>query len=453
MDQQEPESGIRGAIRSFRALAQSAARSPFGRNAAWFTMLSGAERLAAVVQTIVVSRALGITEYGIYGLLIGTIGFVASVAGLQMGLTATVFVSRHRETDPVRTAGVIAAVHRVALLTVASVVVGALPFAEPIAGALLGSEAYRVAVALGIIFVAASVFSGVQDGIAQGFEVFRALARVKIVAAIAGLVLVWMAASAFGLNGVVVAILASLMLKAILLQRIIRRSRSALGIPARGGGVSVRAIVGGFALPSMAVSLLVGFVHWFGMVLLSRQSGGFDHVAIANTGLQWRGPVLLLAGSLGSVAIPTFSRLFAAGDGRGIRRLRWGLSLANLGMASVLAALMVALSGSILGLYGEGFSGGRVAFSLIGLSTIPMTVANVFLQELVGAGRMWRQLWLHGPYLIALGAGFAALVPAYQAVGYGAALLIGATVLLVHLLVVEGLSARPVRQGGAGVTS
>jgi hypothetical protein len=40
-----------------------------------------------------------VTDYGVYGLLVGTVGLAASVAGLQMGLTATVFIARYRTHD------------------------------------------------------------------------------------------------------------------------------------------------------------------------------------------------------------------------------------------------------------------------------------------------------------------------------------------------------------------
>ena len=45
------------------------------------------------------ARVLGITDYGVYGLLFGTIGLASSTAGMQMGLTSTVFVARFRATD------------------------------------------------------------------------------------------------------------------------------------------------------------------------------------------------------------------------------------------------------------------------------------------------------------------------------------------------------------------
>ena len=100
-------------------------------------------------------------------------------------------------------------------------------------------------------------------------------------------------------------------------------------------------------------------------------------------------------------------------------------------------------------LYGDGFADGRLAFSIIALSTVPTVVANVYLQELVGAARMWRQLWLHGPFIGALGAGFLLLVPRYHALGYSLSLLLGSIVLLGSVLIASRVSER--LQVGSGV--
>lgn len=427
---------------------QSGLRSEFGRNAAWLTALSAFERAMAVAQTVLVSRAFGITEYGIYGLLFGTIGFVASLVGLQMGLTATVYVSKYRETERAMAAAVISVVGRFAWLAALIFVAATLPFSGWLAEFLVGSSQYQVAVVIGIVFVAATILSGVQDGVAQGFEMFVDLAKLKIVVTALVLVSMYPVALRFGLNGVMFVILGGVVVKYVVLKRAVTRRRIAARIPDSGSGVSFRSLIGDFALPSMVVSLLLGLVTWLGMLLLSKQPGGLDYVAIANTGLQWRGPVLLLTASFGGVAVPVFSRLSAAGDTVGSRRLRGNLILANLLIATVVALVMAVASGLIMAAYGSGFEQGRLAFCLIVLSTVPVVVAGVYLQELVGAGRMWRQLWLHVPSLAALSVGFAVLVPKYHATGYGAALLIGATVLLVQLAAADAAGRR--KHAGSG---
>ena len=421
---------------------QAATRTEFRRNTLWVTLLSAFERLIAMAQTVVISRALGMTEYGVYGLLFGTIGFVASVVGFQMGLTATVFVSRYREAEKAKAAGVISTVSRFALISATVLVATSLPFSARLSEFLVGFGDYQLAVIVGIVFVAVTIVSGVQDGVAQGLERFRDLAKLKIGASLVVLVAIQPAAQAFGLDGVLIAILAGLVLKWVILERMIRRSRREAEIPDAAAAVSLRTLIGDFALPSMVVSLLVGFATWLGLFVLSKQDGGFNHVAIVSTGLQWRGPILLLAASIGSVAVPVFGRLSASGDASGLRQLRRRLILANMGVSLVAALAIVASSGLILALYGGNFAQGRLAFCVIALSTVPTVIVNVYMQELVGAARMWRQLWVHCPYLVALCVAFVWLVPRYHSMGYAAALLIGAVVFLAQALVADAMFSR-----------
>ncbi|MBA2237814.1 MAG: oligosaccharide flippase family protein, partial [Lysobacter sp.] len=103
------------------------AASRFARDSFLLTGVTAVERVAALLQTILIARALGIVEYGIYGLLFTSIGFVASIAGLQMGLTATVLVARYRDTEKAKAAAVIGNVTRFALLVALAFWVLSLP--------------------------------------------------------------------------------------------------------------------------------------------------------------------------------------------------------------------------------------------------------------------------------------------------------------------------------------
>lgn len=443
-DEVSPDPGM---IDRFRQWITDASKSQFSQNVFWFTALSGFERALALVQTALISNALGIGEYGVYGLLFGTIGYVASNAGFQMGLAATVFVSKYRETEKAKAAGVIAVVSRFAWLSALAIVVVALPFTGTLTEALVGASRYQVAVMLGIVFVGVTIVSGIQDGVAQGFEMFVVMAQIKIAVAVFVLASIYPVALEFGLSGVLFAILVGAVMKCLLLERAIWRRRAATNIPKRGSEVSIAALVADFALPSVVVSLVLGFVQWFGLWFMSKPAGGFDEVAIITTAGQWRGPVLLLTASLGGVAVPAFGRLAGAGNSLGSRRLRRMLSLVNLLISSVTSLAMVAASGVILSMYGSGFAAGRTAFCLMVLSTVPAVVANVYLQQLVGAARMWRQLWLNIPYVIALGVSFYVLVPRYQALGYAASVLIGSVVLLAHVVTADAIVARRERHG------
>jgi len=407
--------------------------SSFARNASWSIGLSLIERLIGVVQTIIISRTVGMTEYGVYGLLMSTIGLVSGAAGFQMGLPAILYISRYRHTDKCKVAGVISVIQRFGWLACAGLVLLSMFYADELARNLFDNPKYKVIVLLGACIAAVSVLSGLQDGIAQGFEIFKTLAKLKSTTAALSLLVIVPAAELFGLEGVLAALLAGLLAKYIFLGRMVRRMRCKEAIPRRGTGIRFRSLVASIAFPSVAVSILAGFAGWLGMFRLSRQATGFDGVAIVNTGLQWCGPVLLVAASLGSVAIPAFSRLISAGDEGRSRQLRRLLIRVNLVLSLGAALLLILFSKLVLSLYGPGFSIGRLPFGLIVLSAVPMVLANVYSQELLGAARLWRILVLYLPHITVLALCYWLLIPRFGALGYGVSSLVGSVVLLVTL--------------------
>lgn len=396
-------------------------RSRFARDAALLTGVTAIERAGALVQTVLIARALGIVEYGIYGLLFTTIGFVSSVVGLQMGLTATVLVARYRDDEKAKAAAVISHVTQFALIVAVAFCLLVMPFSSALSSWLLRSPDHASAIVLGCLFVGASLMSGVQDGVAQGFEDFRSVAMTRFLCAVLTVAAVYPAGSLFGLDGVVVAIFGGVLLKILILQRVIHRHRREAAIPRRGEGVGFASMVVGFSLPSMLASLLLGGMTWWGSFLLSRQAAGFAGVALVNTGLQWRGPVLMLAASLGSVAVPVFSRLSGRDDRQASALFKQRMLLANAGAAILASLAIILLSHPLLEMYGSGFSDGGMIFGILVATTVPMVVANVYMQELVGAGLLWRQLALHVPMVALMGVGFLLLIPHMGGLGYAIA--------------------------------
>lgn len=417
---------------------QVATRSQFSRNTLWLFAVSGIERITAVVQTVLIARVLGITEYGVYGLLFGTIGLVASIVGLQMGLTATVMVARHRETEKEKAAHAISHVSKYAWIVSGLFVLATLPFADAISDLLLASSRHAFAVSMGCLFVGVTLLSGVQDGVIHGFEDFRSVASTRIIVAVLTAVAIYPAAIFYGLNGVMLVLLFGVLLKFVVLQPAIGRHRARHNFPSNGSGLPFREAIAGFSIPSMLVSLLVGGVTWVGMMLLSRQPSGFEEVAIVSTGLQWRGPILLMASSMGSVAIPVFSRYSHRRDGSAAELFQKKLLWLNGGLALGAAIIIALLSTPLLNLYGDGFSGSKLVFILIVASTVPQVLVNVYMQNYIGMGHMWRVLGMHLPLVMASIAGYVLLIPDYSAIGFAAVTFSTLMIFWFYLLITSG---------------
>jgi O-antigen/teichoic acid export membrane protein len=266
--------------------------------------------------------------------------------------------------------------------------------------------------------VALSIISGVQDGIIQGFEDFRAVALVRLTTTAFTLICVYPAGMVAGLPGVMATVLAGLVIKSALLTIRQRWHVKTEHLPARGSGLSIKDMLWGFSIPSMLASTMSGTIGWLGSVMLSRQAGGFDGLAVVSTGLQWCGPVLLISSTVSSVAIPAISRHYHRLDHAAIQKLLTRMLLFNGAFATLVSAALVAGSHVILGLYGPGFVGGSIVFSLLVVSSVPQVIAGVYIQNLVAKGQMWEQALMYLCLVIPLALGYATLVPRYHGVGF-----------------------------------
>lgn len=355
----------------------------------WVTLVSVFERLASLLQTLLAARVLGIHDYGIYGLLFGTIGLTASIVGVQMGLTATVFVARYRDHDKVKAAAVIRFVGRFGGAVSLLLLVLTIPFVEPLTRWLVGDGTVRGAVLAGCVLVVLSIIGGVQDGVVQGFEDFRTVALVRLATTLVALALILPFGATWGLAGVMWAVVAGAALKSLYLIRSVRRHERSNGIPKFGGGIEIKEMLWGFSIPSVSATIIAGVAAWYGLYLLSRQPAGFVDVAIASLGAQWRNPIALVVAAVSMVSIPAISRSHHAEDMGQIDRIRRGALLFNGVTASVAIIAIFVGAPVVLKAYGSDFTGGRTVFLLLVASALPQALATTYLQELVGLGQMW----------------------------------------------------------------
>jgi O-antigen/teichoic acid export membrane protein len=179
------------------------------------------------------------------------------------------------------------------------------------------------------------------------------------------------------------------------------------------------------------VSLLTGGIGWAGSLVLSKQVDGFNGLAVVNTGLQWRGPILLMATLIGAVAVPAISRHHQQGEHAAINQMLRQMMVFNGAVALLASLTLIVAARAILSLYGGGFTAGVSVFALLVVSSLPQVVAGVYLQHLVATGRMWRQLWTYLYLVVPLAIGYLLFVPAYHAMGFAWTQLLAWTILAV----------------------
>ncbi len=407
--------------------------SQFLRNTSLLAFASLFERGCALLQTVLIARAVGRYEYGVYGLLFSTLGFVASVAGLQMGLTGTVLLARYLAQDKAKAVAVLKYIANFTWISALGLAFLAFPFAQELSIWLFKTDGYMAVLRISGLLVGLGMVVGVQGGILQGFEDFRAVAISQALGTLVPVLLVYPAGVWFGLLGVVWVLLFGVLLRLAYGSWAVYQNRLRHGLFLRGEGVSFGEVVWGVSIPSMLVSFLVGLGMWFGAYLLTRQASGFEGMASVNVGQQWRGPILFFAMTATTVALPRIGRYHALKDEASSkafsRKMLWASGI----FSSVLCGLIVLFSPWILSLYGSDFLMGQNIFVLFVLGVVPSLLAHVGFQEYLAKGLLWQVFWMHIPAYIVQVLCCVLLIPTYKGVGYSLSLLCSSLVLCLTL--------------------
>lgn len=391
------------AVRSRLSLAYLLGDSPVAswlRGAGWVFSSSMVERVVALGQTVLIARSIGMNEYGHYALLFASISLLTPIASLQLPYAIIFFVSRYAERDPGRAGAVVILGERLTLLTAGTIVLICALFPGPVSVWLYGSAGYGFTAFLGALLLLLSTQAGLYDSVLQAREEFRILAIARTVTALLllSLLLVVMHYDPT-LRGVLLALVAGAVVRVLSVALPARKrvrtltQRSSVAEARRQLPVIIQ-----FSLPSGALSLLMSYATWIGSYILSRHQTGFRDLAVINTAVQWRGPILIVMTALSSALLPMLGRTMEMEGLQRAGRLQTLNMLVNMAIAIGFSVVVIAGADLVLGLYGRDFRGQGHLFGLFLIALVPTVYCNVHQQYLVAAGRMWSQFLIFIPF-------------------------------------------------------
>jgi O-antigen/teichoic acid export membrane protein len=184
-----------------------------------------------------------------------------------------------------------------------------------------------------------------------------------------------------------------------------------------------------------------GIAMWIGNYYLTRSPYGLRDLAVINTGLQWRSPILVVMASLASALLPMLGRYIGQDDHSQTQRLQRYNMILNVGIALVFSVLVILFSSFILKLYGRDFHGQTFLFGLFLIVLVPTVYCNVHQQYLVATGRMWAQFLLFVPYTLIIVGGTMWLAPGLRGIALGYIQLLAWVVTAVLITVVVSIQA------------
>jgi O-antigen/teichoic acid export membrane protein len=357
-----------------------------------FWSLAGAviSRALGLVSSILVARMLGKVGFGELGIIQSSVGMFGTFAGFGLGLTATKHVAEFCAKDPVRAGRIITLSSVVSWTTGGMMSVLLFVLAPWLATHTLAAPHLGGLLRVGSLLLLLGAINGAQTGALAGFEAFKRIALINLIAGIAAFPLMVGGTCWRGLEGALLGLIASQALNCLLNFHGLHAEARHAGVPlVLKGSNREWNILWRFSLPALLSGVMVGPVYWLCNTVLVNQPGGYGQMGLFNAANQWFGALLFLPGILGQAALPVLSERLGENDAlRSTKVLSFYIKL-NAVTVIPLVGLGCLASPLIMSSYGPGFGEAWPTLMIVLVTAGLLSVQTPVGQTIAASGRMW----------------------------------------------------------------
>jgi O-antigen/teichoic acid export membrane protein len=276
-----------------------------------------------------------------------------------------------------------------------------------------------------------SALSGAQLGALAGFEDFRTVARVNLMAAVVGGPPRLIGAYLRGLEGAVWGMIAAAILSCLVIHFALlsKCNEERIGFKLANCWKEC-GVLFSFSLPAVLAGMLCIPTVWLCSAMLVNQPGGYAELGVYGAASQWRNLILFLPWMIGQVSIPMLSAQDFHQNKREIFAILKSLLYTYCLATIPILAVACALSPFIMDFYGPDYSGTWPVLVLILFATSLQVIQAPVVKFMEATGRMWTNLIISMVWTITV------LCFSQQFIQYGA---LGLCIALVIAFAIEGL--------------
>ncbi|WP_217602050.1 oligosaccharide flippase family protein [Chitinophaga sp. GbtcB8] len=345
-------------------------------------------RSIVFLTAVCVARILKREGFGEFGMVRATVDMFVAFAGFGLGMTTTRFVAECKLTDKART-GRIIKLSSIVSWTVGSVVgLILMSSADVLATRSLNAPGLANDIKYGALAILFYSVNSAQNGTLAGFEAFKSIARINMIAGTVNfpisIVLVWY----FGIEGAVIGLATNAVIIAMLGFFEVRKVAAKYNINVNEtGALKEYKVLTHFSLPAVLSNMLILPVTWFCNAILVKQPDGFKELGVYNAGLSIMLMVNVVNSMLGQVLMPyavmnfkTRSRKFEMLNSM----MPWAI-----GILIALPCMFIPEAGDVL--FGKSFSGSelRATIMIIMISTIVISHRQGIIRNIAAGSYMW----------------------------------------------------------------
>lgn len=346
---------------------------------------------STLVVNILVARILMKEGFGEYAMVQSTLLTLATLGQLATGYTAAKYVAEYRSVAPQRAGRImgLCAIVSAAMACVATIVL--VLIAPWLATSALKAPHLSVALMIGSGFVFFSAINGYQTGALSGLEAYGGLAKAGVVSGIMTVIAISLGAWTGGLNGTLVGLSISAVLRCLVHSCWLRLESRAQGIKPkyRGSLAQEKTIIIKFALPAAIAGCYMTPMIWLANSFLVRQPGGYGEMALFSAANNIRILVLFLPNVMNSVGLSVLNNEKAKGDRTHYNRV-FRSNLLHIFFVSLGGVLVFGVFGQqILRLFGKDFGAGQFILWLLLGSSIFDGLSIALYQYVQSQAKIW----------------------------------------------------------------
>ncbi len=406
-----------------------------------FWSLAGAviSRGLMLVASMLLAQVFGKEVYGEFGMIRSTVGMFGVLAGFGLGLTATKHVADFRQSDPARAGRIIALSSLIAMVAGGLMALALFILAPWLARHTLNASHLSGLLRVGCLLLFLDAINGAQTGALAGFEAFKTIARVNLLAGLASFPMLVGGAYFGGLAGAVWGLVLSLAIRWALNHRALRREATRANVPmCVAGWTREWNVFWKFGLPLLLGSLAVGPANWACRAMLVNQPDGYGELGIFNAAFQWRIAVVFIPVTACQIVLPVLSSLVSVGNhSQYLKTLKYCVLL-NVAAAVVVAIPILLMSGWIMACYGKDFAAGTWVLVLLVCSAGLKSLSVLLNQALISRGMAWLDFGCQAAWAAAISITMFCLTRSYCSAFHFALVYLAADVLLVCLYLACG---------------
>ncbi len=370
-------------------------------NGAWILLGNLISKFSMLISTIIIARVMDKEVYGQFGIIKSTILMFAMFAGLELGLTATKYISQYRFTDKLKVEKIIGLSNFFAISISLLITVLVFIFAIDIAEYILAPHLTRE-IRIGSLVLFFSSLNGVQVGILNGLEKFKTVSINNAISGIISSISLIIAAYFFDLEIIVIAFGLNFLILFLLNKYSINKyfDRDFKIKSFSRANLTEYRILLNFSFPAILAGLMVGPISWLCNFILINQNDGYNQMAVFDIANQWRMTVLFIPSALSQIALPMLSS--SLNDTSNYKDIFNKNLKINFIISLGFGVLCILFTPLIIWLYGDKYADATWPMIIMFISTIIIAMNNVIGQGIASQDKMWLGLIMNGIWAIVL---------------------------------------------------